>query len=250
LTLVEGLMRSCNPYFWHIGLDLYRQGLTDAVSGMARGFGLGSPTGIEGVPEEAGNIPEPGDEVEAINLAIGQGDTLVTPLQVAQLIAAIANGGTIYQPQLIEQIAPPDGEPAYEFEPIIKGSLPIGPVTLDALQRGMRAVVENRRGTAQHILGSYSQNWYSMSGKTGTAETPYPESHAWFAGYTRENREYKPDIAIAVIAELSGEGSDIAAPIFRGMVQYYFEGRRYYAMPWESYIGVLALPEVEVVADD
>jgi len=243
LTLVEGLMRSCNPYFWHIGLDLYRQGMTDAVSGMARGFGLGSLTGIEGVPEEKGNIPDPGDEVEAINLAIGQGDTLVTPLQVAQFVAAIGNGGTIYQPQIIERIAPPDGTPIFEFAPVKKGTLPVSPETLDAIQRGMRAAVENVRGTAAWVLASYSQNSYSMSGKTGTAETPYEGSHAWFAGFTRENREYKSDIAIAIIAEYAGEGSEVAAPIFRGLVQYYFEGRRSYAMPWESYVGVIGLPQ-------
>ncbi len=245
LNLVEGLMRSCNPYFWHIGLDLYRQGMTQAISEMARGFGLGSPTGIEGVDEEDGNIPDPEDEVEAINLAIGQGDTLVTPLQVAQFIAAIANGGTIYQPQLIEGISPPNGEPTYTFQPIVKRELPISVETLDAIQRGMRAVVENVRGTAAWVLSSYSQNSYAMSGKTGTAETGYQESNAWFAGYTRENRENKSDIAIAIIAEHAGEGSDICAPIFRGIVQYYFEGKRTYSLPWESYVGVLALPEVE-----
>ncbi len=245
LTLVEGLMRSCNPYFWHIGLDLYRQGLTDAISGMARGFGLGSLTGIEVVPEEDGNIPEPGDEVEAINLAIGQGDTLVTPLQVAQFIAALGNGGTIYQPQLIEQIAPPDGELVYEFEPIVKGELPISPETYDAILRGMINVVENIRGTAAWVLGSYSKNSYAMAGKTGTAETSLADSHAWFAGFTRENRENKPDIAIVVIAEQAGEGSEVGAPIFRGIVQQYFEGRRTYPMPWEDGIGVIAVPQEE-----
>jgi penicillin-binding protein 2 len=243
LTLVQGLMRSCNPYFWHIGLDLYRQGLTDSISEMARGFGLGSPTGIEGVIEQEGNIPNPGDEVEAINLAIGQGDTLVTPLQVAQFIAALGNGGTIYQPQIIDRIAPPDGEVLYEFEPIIKGELPISPETLSAIQQGMRNVIENNRGTAAWILGSYSKNSYSMSGKTGTAESSLADSHAWFAGYTRENRESKPDIAIVVVAEQAGEGSEVSAPIFRGIVQYYFEGRRSYRLPWESMVGVIALPE-------
>jgi len=249
LTLVEGLMRSCNPYFWHIGLTLYRQGMTDAVSEMARGFGLGSPTGIEGVVEEAGNIPDPGGEVEAINLAIGQGDTLVTPLQVAQFIAALGNGGTIYQPQIIDHIAPPGGEPTSEFEPIVKGELPISPVTLDAIQRGMRAVVENHRGTAAWVLSSYSQNSYSMSGKTGTAESGYQDSHAWFAGFTRENRENKSDIAIVVIGEYAGEGSEVGAPIFRGIVQYYFEGRRTYPMPWESYVGVIELPQEEEILE-
>jgi penicillin-binding protein 2 len=245
LTLVEGLKRSCNPYFWHIGLDLYRQGLTDAISGMARGFGLGSPTGVEVVPEEDGNIPDPGDEVEAINLAIGQGDTLVTPLQVAQFIAALGNGGTIYQPQLIERIAPPDGDAVFEFEPIVKGELPISPETYDAILRGMISVVENIRGTAAWVLGSYSKNSYAMAGKTGTAESGLANSHAWFAGFTREHRENKPDIAIVVIGEQAGEGSEVGAPIFRGIVQQYFEGRRTYPMPWENGIGVIAVPEEE-----
>jgi penicillin-binding protein 2 len=216
---------------------------------MARGFGLGNPTGIQGVLEESGNIPDPEDEVEAINLAIGQGDTLVTPLQVAQFMAALGNGGTIYQPQLIERIAPPDGDPSFVFEPIVKGELPISAETMDAIQRGMRAVVENVRGTAGWVLGSYSKNAYAMSGKTGTAESGYEESHAWFAGFTRENRENKPDIAIVVIAEFAGEGSEIAAPIFRGIVQYYFEGRRTYLLPWESYVGVIELPPEEEIEE-
>jgi len=249
LTLPEGLMRSCNPYFWHIGLQLFRQGYTDAIAEMAKGFGLGSPTGIEGVVEEAGNIPTPQNEVDAINNAIGQGDTLVTPLQVAQFVAAVGNGGTIYQPQLIESIAPPDGTPTYEFVPIEKGTLPVSPENLEVIQDAMVAVVENRRGTAQFVLGPYSRNSYSMSGKTGTAESGSGESHAWFAGYTRENREDKPDIAIVVIAENAGEGSEIAAPIFRGMVQQYFEGQRFYRLPWEADIGVIAVPEEEEVEE-
>ncbi len=248
LTLQEGLMRSCNPYFWHIGLDLYRRGLTEAVSGMARGFGLGSPTGITGVEESAGNIPDPQNEVDAINNAIGQGDTQVTPLQVAQFIAAIANGGTIYQPQIVEQILPPDQEPVFTFEPIVKGTLPVSPETLAAIQEAMEWVVESRRGTAYYVLGAYSQNSIAMSGKTGTAESGLENSHAWFAGFTREGRENKPDIAIVVLAEYAGEGSEIAAPIFRGIVQQYFEGQRTYRLPWESDIGVLEIPEEDVEA--
>ena len=245
LTLPEGLMRSCNPYFWHIGLDLYRQGLTDAISEMARAFGLGSPTGIEGVEEEAGAIPDPNDEVEALNGAIGQGGTLVTPLQVAQFIAAIGNGGTIYQPQIIERIGLPGEEPLREFEPIVKGDLPLSPDNLALIQNAMVSVVENRRGTAYYVMGAYSQNSIPIAGKTGTAESGGGDSHAWFAGYTDRNREDKPDIAIAVVAEYAGEGSEVAAPIFRAMVQQYFEGRRTYRLPWESSVGVLATPEPE-----
>ncbi|MBC8505932.1 MAG: hypothetical protein ISR58_03640 [Anaerolineales bacterium] len=250
LSLQEGLMRSCNPFFWHIGLELYRQGLTDAVSGMARGFGLGSTTGIEGVEEEDGNIPDPGDEVAALNGAIGQGDTLVTPLQVAQFIAALGNGGTIYQPQIIESIGVQGDEPIFTLEPIEKGTLPISTETLEAIREAMKHVVGNRRGTAYHVLGAYSANVTPISGKTGTAESGLAESHAWFAGFTRRNRDDKPDIAIVVIAEHAGEGSEVAAPIFRAIVQQYFEGRRNYLLPWESSVGVLSTPEPEETSQE
>ena len=245
LTVPEGLMRSCNPFFWHMGLDLYRQGMTDTISEMARAFGLGSPTGIEGVEEEGGNIPDPEEEIDALNNAIGQGDTLVTPLQVAQFIAAIANGGTIYQPQIIERIGLQGEEPLLEFEPIEKGTLPLSPDTMDTLKRAMVSVVESRRGTAYFPLGAYSSNIIPMSGKTGTAETGLGESHAWFAGFTRRNRADKPDIAIVVIAEFAGEGSEVAAPIFRAVAQQYFEGRRNYLLPWETSVGVLEIPQPE-----
>jgi penicillin-binding protein 2 len=244
LTLPEGLMRSCNPFFWHIGLDLYREGLTDAIAEMAHGFGLGELTGIEGVDEEEGQIPVPQSEVDATNSAIGQGGTLVTPMQVARMVAAVGNGGTLYRPQIIEQIVPPDGQPTFSFEPDAVSALPVTTDTLKTVQDALISVVENRRGTAQHILAGYSLNYVPMAGKTGTAESGSGAPHAWFAGYTRAGREDKPDIAIAIIAENAGEGSEIAAPIFRGIVQLYFTGNRY-AFPWESAVGVLETPEPE-----
>ncbi len=244
LTLEEGLMRSCNPYFWHIGLDLYNQGLTTAVSDMARGFGLAQETGIVGVEEETGQIPDPASPLDATNGAIGQGGTLVTPIQVAQFVAALGNDGVVYRPQLIEQIVPPTGEPIYQFQPEQVGSLPVSTETLESIQRAMISVVENPRGTAQFILGGLSRNYYPMAGKTGTAESGSGEPHAWFTGYTMDNNPNYPDIAIVVVAENAGEGSEIAAPIFRAMIQQYFTGSRT-ALPWESQIGVLDVEEEE-----
>ncbi len=248
LTLPEGLMRSCNPFFWHIGLDLFTQGRGSDIADMARAFGLGSPTGIIGLPadeEEAGQILNPREAIDAVNNAIGQGGTLVTPLQVVRFIAAIGNGGTLYRPQLIESIAAPGEEPSFVFEPQVDGTLPLAPENLQLIQQAMTSVVTNRRGTAYFVLGSYSKNYrIPIAGKTGTAQDPPRDPHAWFAGYTFAEREDKPDIAIVVLIENGGEGSEVAAPIFKGMVQTYFQGRRT-TFPWESSVGVWKTPTPE-----
>lgn len=238
LTLPEGLMRSCNPFFWHIGLDLFNQGLTKAVSDMARGFGLGSATGIE-LNEEAGQIPDPGSQLDATNLAIGQGATLVTPLQVADFVAAVGNGGTLYTPKVVDKIVPPVGDPTYVFTPTIRGHLPITGTMLETVQDAMVSVIADPHGTAHHRFLNFP---IPVAGKTGTAQDPPRDPHAWFAGYTFAGRQDKPDVAVAVLVENQGEGSDYAAPIFRRVLEVYFYGKPLSLYWWESQIGVERTP--------
>ena len=137
VTLEQCLERSCNPCFWHVGLTLYYK---DAwlVPNMAMAFGLGSETGITGVEEEAGLVPNPGWKHDtqngsdwtggdALNQAIGQGSLQVTPLQVADFVAAVGNGGTLFRPQIILSIRPPIGETVLTFKPEVRGKLPVSP---------------------------------------------------------------------------------------------------------------------------
>lgn len=240
LTLWEGLMRSCNPFFWHIGLDLFREGHTKDIAEMSRGFGLSKPTGVIGLDsteEEGGQIVDPGSEVDAVNNAIGQGQTQVTPIQVAMFAAAVGNGGTLYRPQLIEKIVNENGEATYTFKPEEIGKLPVKPENLKIIQDAMLEVTQNKRGTAwRSFIGTVP-----VAGKTGTAQDPPRDPHAWFAGYTIANNPKKPDIAAAVLVENQGEGSEYAAPIFRALVDLYFKGGRN-TFHWESSIGVLATP--------
>lgn len=221
LTLQEGLMRSCNPYFWHIGLDLYNFDRQNDIANTARGFGLGSRTGIEQIEEATGQIIDPTTPLDAVNQAIGQGDVQVTPLQVARIIAAIANGGTLYRPQIVEKIQPIEGDPVLTFKPEANGTLPLRDENLEILREAM-FMVTGPNGTARNNIRGLQ---FSVAGKTGTAESGSGLPHAWFAGFTNNSEGTGlPDIAIAVIVENIGQGSDYGVPLFRAMVEAYYYG--------------------------
>ncbi len=238
LSLPEGLMRSCNPWFWHIGLGMYRAGHTTNISNMARAFGLGQQTGI-GIEENSGSIIDPANDIDATNNAIGQGTVLVTPLQVATFVAAVGNGGTLYRPQLVERIQPVGSDPIAAFKPEARGTLPLTPENLKTLQNTMVSVIQNERGTANYRLRGLR---IPAAGKTGTAETG-ADPHAWFAGYTYAEIEGVPDIAVAVILENAGEGSDWAAPVFKRVLESYFMGSPQSLYWWEASFGVPRPPE-------
>ena len=241
LTLQEGLMRSCNPFFYDIGYTLYLNDRPNDVANMARAFGLGQLTGIGQIAEEPGQIIDPPTDIDIVNQSIGQGDVLVTPLQVASFIAALGNGGTLYRPQLVEKIEPVDGSAATQiFKPEARGTLPILPFRMDFIKDAMISVVKDPRGTAYYRLRGLP---VPVAGKTGTAESGSGLPHAWFAGYTMAGEDTGlPDIAIAVILENQGEGSDYAAPVFKRIVETYYYGAPQTFYWFESNFGVTKTP--------
>jgi penicillin-binding protein 2 len=246
LSMTEALERSCDTYFYHLGFDLFHKDPW-IVPNMARGFGLGKLTGIDAVPESAGYLPDPAEKLEkyrsdwtegdAINQAIGQGELQVTPLQAVDYVAAVANGGTLYRPRIVAAVKKEDGTPILTFVPEARGTLPISAQTLASVQEAMRMVVAGPFGTARSAMLGMADS-VKIAGKTGTATTEGAPD-AWFAAYTfNGGARNKPDIAVVVLVEHVGEGSQFAAPMVRRILELYFYDRPLNTYPWEAAYGV------------
>lgn len=227
INLKDGLTASCNVTFYEVGAILDDID-PETLPTYGHAFGFGAKTGIQELPEAEGLIPDPAWKMatyhenwgtgDTVNLAIGQGFLLVTPLQVARMIAAIANGGTLYQPYLIARIAGNANTPELVTQPRAVGRLPISQEHLTTIQEAMLAVTTEAIGTATHRFRGLS---IPVAGKTGTAE-PADENdlpHSWFAGYFPAD---DPQIAMAVVVENAGEGSTVAAPMFRQVIEAYY----------------------------
>ena len=239
LDLPQALMRSCDPYFYQLGLNLFDQKGPDYMASIARQFGLGSRTGIDSIADAAGNVQDPVMKIDAVHLSIGQYTLLVTPLQVADFVAAVGNGGTLYVPQVVDKISPLDGAPLFSFAPKVRGKLPVTADHLKVVQSAMRSVISDVKGTAHYVFMGMQIPIY---GKTGTAQTSQELPDAWFAAYTDDNQPNKPDIAVVVVAENSGEGADFAAPMVRRLLEVYFTGQPQRLYPWEASYNVTKTP--------
>jgi len=252
LNMVGALRRSCNPWFYHMGFNLHRWA-DYYLPDMARSFGFGPPTGVVGLTqaanEEVGGAVPSADLAarsntnwtigDSVNMAIGQGDLTVTPLQLVMAYSALANGGQLLRPQLVLQMAAPGAEPAYKLETQTVGVVPISAETLATVRQGMWEVVNAPTGTATYRFKGLRVPIY---GKTGTAEDRPRRPHAWFAGYTDAKQAGKPDIAAVVVLENKGEGSEWAAPVFRRIVESYFYGEPKTLYHWEAEYGLTAVP--------
>lgn len=228
IILKDALSASCNVTFYNVGKTLHELD-PEILPRFGKSFGLGQSTNLEGLVEESGTIPGPEWKADAldqpwypgdtVNLAIGQGYLRVTPIQVARMMAAVANGGTLYRPFVVERIEGNQETPEQLTAPQAVGTLPISADHLTALQEGLLGVTASSTfGTASHRFAGLD---IPVAGKTGTAEAGAADAkpHSWFAAYAPAN---EPEIALVVMVENAGEGSTVAAPMARQVVEAYY----------------------------
>jgi penicillin-binding protein 2 len=228
VTLADALAVSCNVYFFHYGEKLGPGPLV----GWAGAFGFGQPTGVDLPGEASGEVPTPATirgleghqwrPGDTCSLAIGQGRLTATPLQVARMMAAIANGGRLVTPHVVSRLGLPelaDGQlpkeelyKSVQFPPaeLIPG---LRPETLAAIGEGLKRVVADPKGTAH---GTVCMETVAIAGKTGTAQTGADRAaHAWFAGYAPAER---PKLAFVVVLEHAGTAATAAGPVAKRLV--------------------------------
>jgi penicillin-binding protein 2 len=234
VRLHEAIERSCNIYFFHLAEAV---GM-DRIARVAQEFGLGQKTGLGINPEAPGRIPTRSwyslryhGQFRlgfTLNMAIGEGDVLVTPLQLALAYAALANGGTLYQPQVVRAVETSDGAVVQEFPPRIRRQIPLQPENLRRVTDALFDVVNDPTGTAFPARDPA----LDVAGKTGTAQTGYivkkddepkmgwflSQNHAWFASFAPAR---SPEVAVTVLVEHGGSGPDIAAPVAMQIVREY-----------------------------
>jgi penicillin-binding protein 2 len=223
VTYKEGLVQSCDVVFYTVGKKLDDTD-PNILPDYARQFGLGQLTGIQGVAEVPGVVPDPQwkrdtqhngwSTGDAINLSIGQGYLLVTPLQMANIYNSIANGGTIWQPRLVSRILNVDGTVFKDYPPIQKGKVPTSAANIAVMQQALLQVTTTSTGTATSVFTGFNP---PVAGKTGTAEQA-GDPHSWFASYFPAQ---SPQIAGVVMIEAGGEGGANAAPITRAIYTKY-----------------------------
>lgn len=224
LDFYGGFAKSCDVYYYHLG-DLLGP---ENIAKYARGLGLGTTSGLpDALMEKPGLVPDPAWKIlytsegkwgrdDTLNIAIGQGHLLVTPIQIALLTSFVANGGELLEPQILSHRRDGKGNLTWQCEKQIRDSIPVSPETLQEVREAMHHVVIDRSGTGRGVR----IEGIDIAGKTGTAEHDRRPSDAWFTCFAPYE---DPQIAIAVVVEEGGHGGETSAPIAREMLMHYFE---------------------------
>lgn len=232
VTTETALMQSCNPFFYEVGFDMNEID-PYLLPQYARRLGLGAATGLQDVAESPGLIPDPDwirvnrgfpwSYSDAVNMAIGQGELEVTPLQMTRLYAAIANGGDLVRPHLVRQTGILD-QRTFVAQRDVMSTFDVNPDVLTLVQNGLCRVTTDRTvgtgGTAEFVFRQSPLQSIGVCGKTGTAQAGV-QPHSWFIAWAPRD---EPEVVVTVMVENAGEGSAIAAPLVRRILEYYYFG--------------------------
>jgi penicillin-binding protein 2 len=248
MTLPQAIAASCDTYFYQLGYAFYAQParLGPRLQGWASRFGFGQPTGVDVGPEDSGLLPtpdwrkatytrqsdpccwqidrlwKPGDSIQ---LAIGQKDLLVTPLQMVRFYSAIANGGKLVKPRLVRAVQVPGTKGWQPLNPSVPTPTNADPSYLQVVQDGLLRATHASYGTSTSVFGSFP---IPVAGKTGTAEKvvqplgyarPVLQDQSWWCGYAPAD---KPTIAVCAVIENGGHGGTAAAPAALKVFEQYF----------------------------
>ena len=223
----ESMAFSCNTTFMPLSLEVYQTQET-ALTDLLHEFGFGAPTGIGYLVEEAGIVPDDAwlaengrggySGFEQIQLSIGQGAFLGTPLQLANAFAAIGNGGTLWQPRIVTTATLPDGSVVEEVEPTVVREISVTDEHLAYVTDTLEAVVTLPYGTGTAAFAGFD---IPVAGKSGTAETGTPDPHAWFPAYAPADA---PTVSVATVLPYIalGTGGSDAAPLVRRVMAAHF----------------------------
>jgi len=251
MDLTTALAESCDTYFYRVGNAFYNLPADrgQPLQVWAEKFGFGAPTGVDIGPEASGLVPtinwrrqhfssevdklwKPGDSIE---LAVGQGDLLATPLQMARLYAALANGGKLVTPHVLMDVESPSGSPVPVPPTPAPRAIGVAPAALRAVDQGLWAGTHLSIGTSYGVFGKFP---VSIAGKTGTAEkvVSFPgyvglQNQSWWCGFGPYG---SPKIVVCAVIENGGYGGDVAAPAAAQVLASYFHVKFTFAGPVHS----------------
>jgi len=239
VNLHKAIVESCDTYFYQLGPKLG----VDRIAKWAHAFGLGEKTGVVLDDEKSGTIPDtewkrkrfhqPWFPGETVSVAIGQGYVTVTPLQLVNMMAAVANGGKLFRPYLVSKVESVDGATVREYGPEIIRTIELKADTLKRVHEALSDVVNGAGGTG----GAARSQIVQIAGKTGTAQVVemkggyvkteqlayFNRDHAWFVSYAPVDN---PQVAIVVLVEHGGHGGDAAAPMAKKVFEKYMEEQK------------------------
>lgn len=238
LNITKAITASDDVFFYHLGYMFYvnqsKYG-PDPIQQAANAYGWGKPTGIDLPGEAAGLVDSPATRArlhkeypsaypydtwytaDQLEMAFGQGETLITPIQMANAYATFANGGTRYQPQIASGIVSPSGQVVKKFAPVVEGHVTLSATDRNAMLKGFEGAVQSPIGTAGATFAGFPFNKFPLAGKTGTASVTGQEPDSWFVGF---GPVQKPKYVVAAVIKNGGFGASAAAPVVRSIFEY------------------------------